>query len=88
MPVDFLGAYLRTNNRQPTADRDSHVGEGSQLKGKIQSRQQELGKEWEGLDEEGLRTELRQTSWARQVENHGMEEPLKKNLHRREEQDK
>ena len=58
------------------------------MKGKIQSRQQELGEEWGGLDEEGLRTELRQTSWARQVENHGMEEPLEKNLHRREEQDK
>ena len=94
----FLGPSLRTENRQLEADRDRSIREGSLLQGRIHGRQQELGKEWGDLDEEGLRTELRQAILlgtelrqaigALQIEDHKMEEPLEKNLHRREEQDK
>ena len=46
------------------------------MKGKTHSRQQELGEEWGGLDEESLCTELRQAIRIRKVEDHWMEEPL------------
>ena len=93
----FLGSSRWTENRQLKADRDSSVREGRLLQGRILSRQQELGKEWEDLDEEGLRMELRQTFLLRtelrraigalQLKDHEMEEPLEKDLHRQEELD-
>ena len=69
----FPGPYLRKDNRQPKAHRDRRIGEGSRSQGKIHSRQQERGKEWGDLDEEGRRTELRQAIGALQIEDPGRE---------------
>ena len=80
----FPGPYLWKDNRQPKANRDRRIGEGSRSQGKIHSRQQERGKEWVDLDEEGRRTELRQAIGALQIEDPGREEPSGKNLHRQE----
>ena len=46
------------------------------------------GEEWGDLEEEDHYPELYQASGAPQVKNPKREEPLEKNLHRREEQDK
>ena len=66
---------------------DNGTGGGRKSQGGIHSRQQERGEEWADLEETARYPELYPASGAPQIKNPKREEPLEKNMHRREEQD-
>jgi len=77
---------LVTENLQLKVDLDNSLKERRQLVSRINTWQQELGKE-QILDDEGLRTELRQAIKTLQIKDHKMEELTTENVRLLEERD-
>merc|ERR1719234_2914401 len=84
--VMFSDPNLMTENLKLKADLDSSMRERRQLASRIQTWQEELGKE-AVLDDEGLRAELRQAIKALQVKEHKQEQLVEENLRLLEERD-
>merc|ERR1712226_1052141 len=82
----FSDANLMTENLKLKADLDNSMRERRLLSSRIQTWQQELGKE-AVLDDEGLRAELRQAIKALQMKEHKMEELVEDNVRLLEERD-
>merc|ERR1712181_81603 len=82
----FSDPNLMTENLKLKADLDSSMRERRRLASRIQTWQEELGKE-AVLDDEGLRAELRQAIKALQVKEHKQEQLVEENLRLLEERD-